>query len=76
MARNQKSTREATALDPDVDHYPELVDVFSKILEADELPEGKVERVEVYCLAGGDATYRIYPPRAEEPIIGYFPPPV
>lgn len=69
----KESAKADRQVDTDSDRYPPLSKVFRKILESDELPEGGIERVEVFCLAGGDATYRIYPPRAEEPIVGYFP---
>jgi hypothetical protein len=69
----KESTKNRPETDTDRDRYPELSKVFSKILEAEDIPQGAIERVEVSCLAGGDATYRVYTPRAEEPIIGYFP---
>lgn len=73
VAKDPKSARDAQAVDTDTDRYPDLTDVFSKILETTDLPEGPVELVSVSCFAGGDATYRITPARAEEPIIGYIP---
>jgi hypothetical protein len=58
---------------PDEDRYPTPKAAFAAI--ADELDdfEGPVERIEVWFLAGGDATYRVYPARAEEPLGGYLP---
>lgn len=54
--------------DPEVDHYPELKTVFAEVLRFEELPEGPIERVEVTCLASGDATCRVWAARSEEPV--------
>jgi len=37
-----------------------------------ELPNGPVERLEITTLASGEATYRVWEPRADEPIGGYL----
>jgi hypothetical protein len=66
---------EAIRFNPEQDHYPRLEDVFSKILAEPDIPTGGVERIEVTCLAGGDATYRVWAARAEEAEGGYLPGP-
>jgi hypothetical protein len=53
--------------DPDSDRYPDLSDVLRRIIASDALPSGPIERLEVTCLAGGEATCRVWPARASEP---------
>lgn len=55
-----------------VDRFPHLQDVLAVIQDIDETANGPVERLEITCLASGEATYRIWPPRAEEPVGGYI----
>lgn len=59
-------------LDTDRDRYPSFSKLLRKILEEVELPDAPVERLEVTCLASGEATYRIWSARAEEPEGGYL----
>jgi hypothetical protein len=54
------------------DNYPGIREVFDRVLDQDELPEGDIERVEVTCLASGEATYKVWAARAEEPATGYM----
>lgn len=61
-----------TPSDHNTDRYPNVEDVFALILEEEDLPPGPIERLEVTCLASGEATYRVWEPRAEEPTGGYF----
>jgi hypothetical protein len=59
----------------DEDRYLTLREVCDKIVqEADRFGE-RVERVEINVFANGDATFRVWPPRAEEPDGGYLPGP-
>jgi hypothetical protein len=60
-------------IDPNEDRYPKIQDVLAAVAAADELPETGVDRVEVHCFASGEATYRVWAARAEEPHVGYFP---
>lgn len=59
-------------IDTDSDRYPSFESVISAIQDHDEFQEGPVERLEITCLANGDATYRVWAPRAEEPTGGFF----
>ena len=54
------------------DRYPSLDKVIDEVFDAEDFPEGPIERFEITCLASGDATYRVWPARAEEPESGYF----
>jgi hypothetical protein len=60
-------------IDTDADRYPDVSTVLSTV--GQRLPSGftHVERLEVTCLANGDATYRVWAPRAEEPETGFIP---
>lgn len=60
----------------DQDRYPELATVLRFIEEDLDLPTGPVEKIEITALASGEATYRVWPARAEEPIGGYLSPEV
>lgn len=59
--------------DHNVDRYPNIEDVFAKVVQRLENPEAPVERLEVTSLASGEATYRVWTARAEEPETGYLP---
>lgn len=59
----------------DVDRYPDPRELVTRIVDEDDFPDGSVERIEITCLASGEATWRVWPARAEDPIGGYFPPP-
>jgi hypothetical protein len=58
--------------DFDQDRYPDIHDVVAKVFAAENFPLGPVGRLEVTCQASGEATWRAYPPRADEPESGYF----
>jgi hypothetical protein len=58
--------------DADQDRYPTLTEVLSRILDDSDLVALSVERVEVSLHASGEATYRVWEPRAEEPLGGYY----
>lgn len=66
--------RNGGGFDPDQDRYPDLAGVLSLIGDAEDYPEGPIEKVEIICHASGDATWRVWTPRAEEPVGGYYPP--
>jgi hypothetical protein len=59
-------------VDTDSDRYPNIADVLAAMQDDDEITGGVVERIEVSCLANGDATYRVWAPRAEEPVGGFI----
>ncbi|HYJ00563.1 MAG TPA: hypothetical protein VEX36_12910, partial [Thermoleophilaceae bacterium] len=50
----------------------EITAVISRVLDEDSFPDGDVERVEITCLPNGEATYRVWPARADEPIEGFY----
>jgi hypothetical protein len=59
-------------VDTDSDRYPDIADVLAAMQEDEEIQQGPVERIEVSCLANGDATYRVWAPRAEEAVGGFI----
>lgn len=56
----------------DVDHYPNVYDLLAHLTSAGLLPNTPVERLEVTALASGEATFRYWTPRAQEPEGGYL----
>ena len=60
--------------DHNVDRYPNFDKAMRRIMRDAELPSGPIERLEVTFLASGEATYRVWAARAEEPDGGYLPP--
>lgn len=58
-------------VDPETDRYPTFDQAIKAVKEHDDFPDGPVERVEIVCHASGEASWRIYTPRAEEPRIGF-----
>lgn len=60
-------------VDTDQDRFPVLTEVLSRILEDSPLANESVERIEINLLASGEATYRVWAPRADEPDSGYYP---
>lgn len=56
-----------------VDRYPNIYDLLAAIQESGNLPNVPLERLEVTALASGEAQYRYWLPRAEEPEGGYLP---
>ena len=62
-------------IDTDRDRYPTAVEGLRRVIGEGVLPDGPIERLEVRFLASGEATYRVWTPRAEEPDGGYFPAP-
>jgi hypothetical protein len=71
-AKENRSVDRQT-VDTERDRFPDLIDVINAIVEADVGEETPVERLEVFCHASGEATYRYWTPRAEFPEVGYFP---
>jgi len=69
------TTDDGQELDTELDRYPTLEEIFSKILDAVDVTDGPVDRIEVTALASGECTYRVWQARTEEPEQGYFPPP-
>jgi hypothetical protein len=63
------------AIDTDADRYPEFGQGMRRIIAEANIPDGPIERLEVTFLANGEATYRVWPARAEEPEGGWLPEP-
>lgn len=63
----KKSEDEQPAFDHTVDHFPELKRVLQQLPQQEDFPDGPIERIEVTCLANGQATARVWPAHAEEP---------
>lgn len=70
----QKETQRPQAFDPDVDRHPSFVAGMRRILQEADVPDVPIERLEVAFLASGEATYRYWLPRADEPEGGYLGP--
>ena len=69
---NETSGLEDAVFDPDSDRYPDFGQVLAKLQDDENLPEGPIERLEIACHASGDATWRVWQPRAEEYIGGFY----
>ena len=63
---------EVEGFDPNVDRYPDIAAVVEAVLDDPEFPEGDVERIEITALANGEATWRVWPARAEQPVGGVY----
>jgi len=59
-------------VDTERDRFPSMRKVIDALPSQEDFPEGEVERVEIMCHASGDATWRVWTPRAEEPVGGYL----
>jgi hypothetical protein len=59
-------------VDTDVDRYPRFSETLSRILEDEDISQMQVERIEINLFASGDATYRVWAPKAEDPEGGYL----
>lgn len=59
--------------DHNADRHPTFPEALRRILSEAELPDGPVERLEVFVHASGEVTYRVWEPRAEESTGGYIP---
>lgn len=62
----------AKELDTDQDRYPNLEQVLSRLSQDVAKDYPVVERVEITCLASGEATYRVWRPREIDPDGGYM----
>jgi hypothetical protein len=67
------SGKQAKEIDPNTDRYPALTTVIDQAFAGEDFPDGDVERFEVTLLASGEATWRVWAVRAEEPVGGYIP---
>lgn len=55
------------------DRYPDIFEVLAAVADDIDAETVHVERVEVYCQANGDASYRYWEPRADESEGNYLP---
>jgi hypothetical protein len=59
-------------MDGTQDRYPDINAVLPLVFEEEDFPVGPIERFEVTLLASGEATARVWPARAEEPVGFYY----
>lgn len=67
----KKAENNQPEFDHNVDRYPDLDRALAWAMQHEDFPHGPVERLEVTCLASNEATWRVWPARAEEPIGGH-----
>lgn len=59
-------------LNPDTDNYPAWRDVLDAAIRHEDFPNGPIDRVELNCLPNGQGTWRVWAPKAQEPIGGVY----
>jgi hypothetical protein len=74
MGKNRQTAQAPESVDLTSDRHPKLEKVLAAIDADPELETLTVERIEIYANAGGDASVRVWTPRAEEPSVGYYTP--
>lgn len=62
-------------MDTDADRHGNARQVLQRLLDQGDLPDTPVELVEIHVFAGGDLSFRVRQPRAEEFDLGYVPVP-
>jgi hypothetical protein len=72
---SETSGENGRSFDTNEDRYPSFFEVLRRVMDETDLPDGPVERLEVTCLASGEATYRVWAAREIEPQGGYLQPP-
>ena len=70
----KKGSQDLTLAEANKDRYPDFAQVLSRIQSESDALGKHVERLEIYTLPNGEATYRVWLPRADEPLGGYLPP--
>jgi hypothetical protein len=73
LAEKSEQNAGQEEFDATQDRYPSLDEVLSAIQAQEDLAEAQVERLEVNLQPSGEATWRVWEPRAEEPTGGYIP---
>lgn len=63
---------EDSSIDTEQDRYPPIRKVIEYALSIEDWPEGDIELFQVSGLASGEATYRVWPAKADEPVSGYL----
>lgn len=61
-----------STFDHNEDRYPDAFEILSRVQDEVDLPKGGVDRIEVECLPSGEAVWRVWAARAEDPESGYF----
>lgn len=56
--------------DPTQDRYPSIAKVLHEIQRQEAFPEGPVDRIEICSLPSGEATWRVWSAREQEPVGG------
>jgi len=57
------------------DRFPAFADVLDRIQREPDFPHDGVERIEINCMPSGQATWRAWRPRDDEPVGGVLDPP-
>lgn len=71
----EATERDQVQVDTEQDRFPNVFEVLQRMISDSELTDGPVQLIEITTFASGEACYRVWPARAEEPEIGYFPEP-
>lgn len=58
--------------DSDIDRYRDITKVINEVLNEEDFPRGDIERLEITCLANGEATWRVWAARADDPVGGTY----
>jgi hypothetical protein len=72
MANEPAIRADEPDFDHNVDRFPNLEDVLVTLQHDPRLQESQVERLEITLAASGEATARVFAPRAEEPDVLYW----
>ena len=73
MAKTRSASNDQAAINPDVDRYPSFEETLRRILQEADLPKGPIDRLELTTLPSGEAAYRVWAAREEDPVGGYLP---
>jgi cellulase/cellobiase CelA1 len=68
--RHEQLPPDETEQDEFGDRYPDPLSVIERVVHEDDFPSGDVERIEITMVASGEATWRVWAARAEEPVGG------
>lgn len=71
MRRRQtpdEAPSDSNGFDPEADNHQDYKEVLARAEQEQDFPVSLVERVEISCLANGDATVRVWAVRSDEAI--------
>lgn len=74
VSESQQTESEADQFDHNADRFPTWDRLLTRLLDAENVPEGQVRRLTIDCGAAGDITYRWYQGRDEESEFSYLGP--